>query len=239
MTRSLAPHKINIAIDGHASTGKSTTAKELAKRLGYVYVDTGAMYRAMTLWALENGWIGPDFLDKEALIASLDRVDIRFRFNPATGKSETFLNGINVEDQIRRPGIADYVSRVAEIPEVRRKLVEIQQQIAREKGVIMDGRDIGTVVMPDAELKIFMTASPEIRAERRFRELREKGMDVNYEEILRNVRERDRIDSTRKASPLRKAGDARLLDNSQLSPQEQYDIIMNWVKEVLREKGGI
>ncbi len=227
--------KINIAIDGHASTGKSTTAKALARRLGYVYVDTGAMYRAVTLYALENGLIGPGFFDRDRLIDRLDALDIGFRFNPETGTSETYLNGRNVEARIRRPEVAEYVSQVAAVPEVRRKLVEIQQKIARNRGVIMDGRDIGTVVMPDAELKVFMTASPEVRARRRYDEMRAGGQETRYEEVLQNVRQRDRIDSTREASPLRRAGDARLLDNSRMSIPEQIDLILSWVEEVLNK----
>ena len=227
--------KINIAIDGHASTGKSTTAKALARRLGYVYVDTGAMYRAVTLYALENGLIGPGFFDRDRLIDRLDALDIGFRFNPETGTSETYLNGRNVEALIRRPEVAEYVSQVAAVPEVRRKLVEIQQKIARNRGVIMDGRDIGTVVMPDAELKVFMTASPEVRARRRYDEMRAGGQETRYEEVLQNVRQRDRIDSTREASPLRRAGDARLLDNSRMSIPEQIDLILSWVEEVLNK----
>lgn len=225
--------QINIAIDGHASTGKSTTAKELAKRLGYIYIDTGAMYRATTLWALQNGWIGPSGFDRAALIDSLDRVHIDFVYNPHTGRSETYLNGINVEDAIRRMEVTDYVSRVAEVPEVRRKLVDLQQKMAARKGVIMDGRDIGTVVMPDAELKIFMTASPEVRARRRYLEMQAKGMDIAYEDVLQNVLERDRIDSTREASPLRQAPGARVLDNSDLTPRQQLEVILGWVGEIL------
>jgi len=228
--------KINIAIDGHASTGKSTTAKELAKRLGYIYVDTGAMYRALTLWALQNGWIGPSGFDRQALIDSLGEVQIDFAYNPRSGRSETRLNGINVEDQIRRMEVSDYVSRVAEVPEVRRKLVELQQKIAARKGVIMDGRDIGTVVMPDAELKIFMTASPQERARRRFNELRAQGVEISFEDVLQNVLERDRIDSTREASPLRQAPGARLLDNSDLTPEQQVEIILGWVKELTAKR---
>ena len=228
--------KINIAIDGHASTGKSTTAKALARRLGYIYVDTGAMYRAVTLYALENGWIGPGFFYRERLIDALNGLDIGFRYNAETGTSETFLNGRNVEALIRRPEVADYVSQVAAVPEVRRKLVEIQQQIARQGGVVMDGRDIGTVVMPDAELKVFMTASPEVRARRRYDEMRAKGEEVDFEQVLRNVHQRDRIDSTRKASPLRRAEGARLLDNSNMSIPEQIDLILSWVDEVLEKE---
>ncbi len=226
--------KINIAIDGHSSTGKSTVAKALAKKLGYIYIDTGAMYRAVTLYALEKKYIGKNFFDKQKLISDLDQLEISFEYNPETQKSETFLNGQNVEKKIRSMEISQYVSQIAEIPEVRRKLVKLQQEIARKKGVVMDGRDIGSVVMPDAELKIFMTASPEIRARRRHKELLEKGQDVSYDDVLQNVLERDKIDSNRKDSPLIRMPDAKLLDNSNLQPDEQLHLILNWVEEKLK-----
>lgn len=225
--------KINIAIDGHSSTGKSTVAKALAKKLGYIYIDTGAMYRAVTLYALEKKYIGKNFFDKQKLISDLDQLEISFEYNPETQKSETFLNGQNVEKKIRSMEISQYVSQIAEIPEVRRKLVKLQQEIARKKGVVMDGRDIGSVVIPDAELKIFMTASAEIRARRRHKELLEKGQDVSYDDVLQNVIERDKIDSNRKDSPLIRMPDAKLLDNSSLQPDEQLHLILNWVEEKL------
>ena len=226
--------KINIAIDGHSSTGKSTVAKALAKKLGYIYIDTGAMYRAVTLYALEKKYIGKNFFDKQKLISDLDQLEISFEYNPETQKSETFLNGQNVEKKIRSMEISQYVSQIAEIPEVRRKLVKLQQEIARKKGVVMDGRDIGSVVIPDAELKIFMTASAEIRARRRHKELLEKGQDVSYDDVLQNVIERDKIDSNRKDSPLIRMPDAKLLDNSSLQPDEQLHLILNWVEEKLK-----
>jgi len=228
--------RINIAIDGYASTGKSTTARAIAQKLGYIYVDTGAMYRAVTWYALENGLIGPGFFHRKKLINALETLDIDFRYNPKTGTSETFLNGKNVEAFIRRPQVAEYVSEIAAVPEVRKKLVEIQQKMAQDKGVVMDGRDIGSVVMPEAELKIFMTASPQVRAQRRYAELRAKGENVRLDEILRNVEERDRIDTTRSVSPLRMTPDARLLDNTKMSIPEQINTILKWVEEILKNK---
>ena len=227
--------KINIAIDGHSSTGKSTLAKALAKKLGYIYIDTGAMYRAVTLYALRNGWIDEKGLDKENLLRHLDDIRVDFQYNPETGRPETYLNGENVEKEIREMEVSRHVSRIAEIPEVRRKLVALQQQIARKKGVVMDGRDIGTVVMPDAELKIFMTARPEIRAQRRYKELKDKDLNITFEEVYQNVRQRDEIDTSRASSPLVQAPDARLLDNSELTPEEQLALVLQWVEEVIRE----
>ncbi|NPA43698.1 MAG: (d)CMP kinase [Chlorobi bacterium] len=224
--------KINIAIDGHSSTGKGTLAKALARELGYVYIDTGAMYRAVTLYALRRGWITDSGVDRDALLRHLDDIRIEFRHNPATGRSETILNGENVEEAIRDMRVSAHVSRIAAIPEVRRKLVSLQQAIAARKGVVMDGRDIGTVVMPDAELKIFMTARPDIRARRRYNELIAKGRPADYEEVYRNLVERDRLDSTREASPLVQAPDARLLDNSDLTPEQQLEVALKWVKEL-------
>ncbi len=227
--------KINIAIDGYASTGKSTLAKDIAKSLNYIYIDTGAMYRAVTLFALRRKLIGKNFFKKQELLQALHQIDISFRHNPLTGKSETMLNGENVEEQIRQMEVSEYVSRIAEIPEVRKKLVEIQRKIARNKGVVMDGRDIGTVVMPDAELKIFMTASPEVRARRRWEELRTKGTEINYDEVLQNLMERDRIDSTRSVSPLTRTRDAVLLDNSELTREEQLRQVLDWVERRISE----
>ncbi len=224
--------KINIAIDGHSSTGKSTLAKALASQLGYVYIDTGAMYRAVTLYALQQNFIGKSFFEKQKLIDKLPELEIHFQYNPETGKSETFLNGQNVENQIRNMEVSEHVSRIAEVPEIRKKLVELQQRMARNKGVVMDGRDIGTVVMPDAELKIFMTAKPEIRARRRYKELLEKGMKIQYAEVLENVKKRDKIDSERKTSPLIQAPDARLLDNSEMTQEEQLETVLSWIEEL-------
>lgn len=215
--------KITIAIDGFSSTGKSTVAKQLAKALGYVYVDTGAMYRAVTLYAMQNNIISNEHLDVAKLVYELDRLKINFIYNDAVGFAEVYLNGINVEQQIRTLEVSQWVSQVAEISEVRRMLVMQQQQMGEEKGVVMDGRDIGTVVFPDAELKFFMTASAETRAERRYKELLERKENVSYEEVLKNVESRDLIDTTREDSPLRKAADAIEIDNSNLSLKTQFE----------------
>ncbi len=222
--------KITIAIDGFSSTGKSTLAKELAKNLGYVYVDTGAMYRAVALFAMQKGYIGKDFFDKESLIKSLPSIKLTFKFNPDLGFAEMYLNDINVEKEIRTIEVSSFVSKVAEISEVRSKLVEQQQEMGKNKGIVMDGRDIGTVVFPEAELKIFMTASPLTRAQRRFKELQKKGDDVTFDEVLKNVEERDYIDTHRDDSPLVKAIDAIEFDNSNISKQEQFEKVLKLVK---------
>jgi cytidylate kinase len=222
--------KIIIAIDGFSSTGKSTLAKELAKHLGYVYVDTGAMYRAVALFAMQNGYIGEAFFDKQSLINSLPYIKLVFKFNPDLGFAEMYLNDVNVEKEIRTIEVSNYVSKVAEIPEVRSKLVEQQQEMGKSKGIVMDGRDIGTVVFPEAELKIFMNASANTRAERRFKELQEKGDKVSFEEVLKNIEERDYIDTHRDDSPLIKAKDALELDNSNISKQEQFQKVLKLIK---------
>lgn len=222
--------KITIAIDGFSSTGKSTLAKELAKHLGYVYVDTGAMYRAVALFAMQNGYIGKDFFDIQSLINSLPFIKLVFKFNPDLGFAEMFLNDVNVEAAIRTIEVSSYVSKVAEISEVRSKLVEQQQEMGKNEGIVMDGRDIGTVVFPDADLKIFMTASPRTRAERRFKELQRKGDNVTFEEVLKNVEERDYIDTHRADSPLVKANDAIEFDNSNITKQEQFERVLKFVK---------
>ena len=222
--------KIIIAIDGFSSTGKSTLAKELAKHLGYVYVDTGAMYRAVALFAMQNGYIGEAFFDKESLINSLPYIKLVFKFNPDLGFAEMYLNDVNVEKEIRTIEVSNYVSKVAEIPEVRSKLVEQQQEMGKSKGIVMDGRDIGTVVFPEAELKIFMNASAHTRAERRFKELQEKGDKVSFEEVLKNIEERDYIDTHRDDSPLIKAKDALEFDNSNISKQEQFQKVLKLIK---------
>jgi len=223
--------KITIAIDGFSSTGKSTLAKQLAKQLGYVYVDTGAMYRAIAYFSMQNNYIKTDFLDKEALIKSLPNIRLQFQFNADLGFAEMYLNGENVEKQIRTIEVSNFVSKVAEIPEVRTKLVEQQQQMGKNKGIVMDGRDIGTVVFPDAELKIFMTASAQTRAQRRYDELIQKGDSVTFKEVLKNVEERDYIDTHRSNSPLVKADDAVEVDNSDLTREEQFDLVLNLVKQ--------
>ena len=224
--------KITIAIDGFSSTGKSTLAKQLAKKLGYVYVDTGAMYRAVALFAMQNGYISLDFFDKETLINSLPYIKLKFKFNPDLGFAEMYLNETNVETEIRTIEVSNFVSKVAEISEVRAKLVEQQQEMGKNKGIVMDGRDIGTVVFPDAELKIFMTAGADTRAQRRFDELQEKGDTVTYEEVLKNVEERDYIDTHREDSPLVMADDAIEIDNSYLTKQEQFDAVLELIYEV-------
>ena len=216
---------ITIAIDGFSSTGKSTLAKQLAKKLEYVYVDSGAMYRAVTFYAMQKSLISEDHFDKEKLIASLNNIDLKFKYNPLLGFAEIYLNNVNVEKEIRTLKVSKLVSKVAEVSEVRRKLVEQQQKMGLNKGVVMDGRDIGTVVFPKAELKLFMIASPAKRAKRRFDELTVKGDKVTYAEILTNVEYRDHIDSTRKDSPLLKATDAIEIDNSNLTVEEQFDKI--------------
>lgn len=215
--------KIVIAIDGHSSCGKSTFAKAIAARLGYIFIDTGAMYRSVTLYALENGGIAGGIVDEDAIVALLDQIDITFRFNPARGASDIYVNGEYVEGKIRTIEVSNFVSAVSSIAAVRTKLVAMQQQLGRQRGVVMDGRDIGTVVFPDAELKIFMTADAKVRAERRFAELKAKGDDVCFEEILENVIARDKADSNRAISPLRKADDAIVLDNSFLTVEQQME----------------
>lgn len=225
--------KITIAIDGFSSCGKSTMAKMLAKEVGYIYVDTGAMYRAVTLFAMRNGMIAPNGdVNRDALKAKMDALHVEFKLNPQTGKAETYLNGENVEHEIRGMEVSAHVSAIAAIDFVRTALVAQQQRMGHDKGIVMDGRDIGTVVFPDADLKVFVTASAEIRAQRRFDELVGKGMKANYDEILHNVQERDYIDSHREVSPLRKAEDAIELDNGQLTIAEQ----LQWLMDKFREK---
>uniref|UniRef100_A0AB33IWS3 Cytidylate kinase n=1 Tax=Prevotella sp. GTC17254 TaxID=3236794 RepID=A0AB33IWS3_9BACT len=215
-------NRITIAIDGFSSCGKSTMAKNLAKEIGYIYVDTGAMYRAVTLFALRNGLFAADgSIDTTRLEQQMSQINISFKFNQATGTPDTYLNGELVERDIRTIEVSNHVSPIAAIPFVRQALVAQQQRMGQEKGIVMDGRDIGTTVFPDAELKIFVTASAEVRAQRRFDELKQKGMPADFDEILKNVQERDYIDSHREVSPLRKADDAVELDNSHMSIAEQ------------------
>jgi cytidylate kinase len=225
--------KIIIAIDGFSSTGKSTIAKQLAKHLGYVYVDTGAMYRAVALFAMENGYINNESFDTQTLINALPTIRLQFKYNDALGFAEMFLNNENVESQIRTLHVSQYVSRIAEISEVRAKLVEQQQKMGQDRGIVMDGRDIGTVVFPDAEVKIFMNSSAETRAQRRFEELTEKGQVVSYEDVLKNVEERDYIDSNREDSPLIIAKDAVEIDNSKLDKNEQFAQVMQLIHSVI------
>ncbi len=225
--------KIVIAIDGFSSCGKSTMAKDLAREVGYIYVDTGAMYRAVTLFAMRHDLFATDgSINEEELKRLLPEVSVSFRINAETKMPETCLNGEGVEREIRTLEVSQHVSPVAALPFVREKLVEQQQAMGKEKGIVMDGRDIGTVVFPDAELKIFVTASPEIRAERRFKELQAKGMPADFDEILKNVEQRDYIDTHRETSPLRQADDALVLDNSHLSIAEQK----KWLLEKFEER---
>lgn len=225
--------KITIAIDGHSSCGKSTMAKDLACEVGYVYVDTGAMYRSVTLYALRHGMFAADkTIDKEALREAMPQIKILFQFNPETQKPDTYLNGELVEREIRSMEVSSRVSIVAALDFVRAALVSQQQAMGKDGGVVMDGRDIGTVVFPDAQLKIFVTASAEVRAQRRYDEMKAKGADANYDEILKNVQERDYIDSHRAASPLRKADDAIVLDNSNMTIAEQKSWLMDKFREV-------
>ena len=224
--------KIIIAIDGFSSCGKSTMAKDLAREIGYIYIDSGAMYRAVTLHCLEQGLFEGDALDTERLRADLPGLDISFRLNPETGRPQTCLNGRLVENDIRTMTVSSKVSPVAALDFVREAMVRLQQQMGRQKGIVMDGRDIGTTVFPQAELKIFVTASPEIRARRRFDELQAKGEPGSYEEILHNVEERDRIDMTRAVSPLRKAADAIELDNSHMTIPEQKQWLLEQFRRV-------
>lgn len=226
--------KITIAIDGFSSTGKSTLAKQLAKHLGYVYVDTGAMYRAVTFFAMQNGYIATDFFDKQTLINSLPSIKLHFEFNPELGFAEMYLNDVNIETEIRTLEVSNFVSLVAEVSQVRAKLVEQQQEMGKGKAIVMDGRDIGTVVFPKAELKVFMTASSETRAQRRFEELQEKGQTVSFEEVLKNVEQRDYIDTHRDDSPLRKADDAIEIDNSYLTREEQFNAVLEMVDDVTK-----
>jgi cytidylate kinase len=226
--------KITIAIDGFSSTGKSTIAKQLANSLGYVYVDTGAMYRAVTLYAMQNNLIAKDYFKVEELIAALPTIKLQFKFSAEAGFAEIFLNGLNVEKDIRNIEVSSFVSKVAEISEVRSKLVEQQQEMGKDKGIVMDGRDIGTVVFPEAELKIFMNATADTRAQRRYDELKAKGDQVTYEAVLKNVQERDYIDTHREDSPLIVAEDAIEMDNSSMTKDEQFNFVSTLVNDITK-----
>lgn len=232
MNSSKQNKKIVIAVDGFSSCGKSTFAKMVAAHLGYIFIDTGAMYRAVTLWAIENGCVENGILNEERLVASLDQIQIDFRFNPERGASDIYVCGEWAEGKIRTITVSNLVSAVSAIGEVRRRLVAMQQAMGRDKGVVMDGRDIGTVVFPNAELKIFMTADPEVRAERRYKELQAKGEKVSREEIVANIRQRDHLDQTRAISPLRKADDAIVLDNGGMTLDEE----MAWFDQIFKQK---
>ncbi len=225
--------KIIIAIDGFSSTGKSTLAKQLANHLGYIYVDTGAMYRAVAYFAMQHGYISKNFFDKDLLIQALNTIKLQFKYNQNLAFAEMFLNDENVEQQIRTIEVSSFVSRVAEISEVRAMLVQQQQEMGTESGIVMDGRDIGTVVFPEAELKIFMTASASTRAQRRYEELVSKNPDITFDEVLQNVEERDYIDTHRDDSPLVKADDAVEIDNSYLTISEQFEIVLELVSEII------
>lgn len=227
-------NKITIAIDGYSSCGKSTMAKDLAKEIGYIYIDSGAMYRCVTLFALENNIFKGNEIDSERLKGLLDSIKISFILDEQSKKPLTCLNGVVVEDKIRSMEVSSYVSPIATLGFVREELVRQQQQMGKEKGIVMDGRDIGTVVFPDAELKIFVTASPEIRAQRRYDELKEKNQEASFDEILKNVIERDYIDEHREVSPLRKADDAIVLDNSNITIEQQKEWLLNKYKEVAK-----
>jgi cytidylate kinase len=216
-----------VAVDGYSSCGKSTFAKLIARELNYVYIDSGAMYRAVALYGLDHSLVSEDLTDAVQLKYSLDRIKIAFRLNPISGNQETWLNGLNVEEKIRGIEVSGVVSKISQIKEVREKMVGIQRHMGRNGGVVMDGRDIGTAVFPDAELKIFMTANTDVRAERRYKEIREKGISITLEEIKANIRMRDYEDENRKESPLRKAEDAIILDNSNMTVEQQ----MKWFKE--------
>lgn len=224
--------KITIAIDGHSSCGKSTMAKDLAREIGYIYIDSGAMYRCCTLFAIEQGLIATDgTIDEAELERRMPEISVSFQLNPETGRPDTYLNGENVEQRIRTMEVSSHVSPVAALPFVREAMTAQQQAMGREGGIVMDGRDIGTAVFPDAELKVFVTAAPEIRAQRRYDELRAKGEECDFDEILANLQERDRIDSTRAVAPLRQAEDAIVLDNSHLTIEEQK----KWLLERFHE----
>ena len=225
--------KIVIAIDGFSSCGKSTFAKAIAAKLGYIFIDTGAMYRAVALYALENGAISEGVVDHAKVGELLSQIEISFRFNEARGASDIYINGIYAEDRIRTIEVSNYVSKVSSIGAVREKLVAMQQQMGRDRGVVMDGRDIGTVVFPDAELKIYMTADAKVRAERRYEELKAKGDNVSLDEILENVISRDQADMTREISPLRRADDALELDNSYMSVEEQMAWFMEQYQKIV------
>jgi cytidylate kinase len=228
-------NKITIAIDGFSSTGKSTLAKQLAKHLGYIYVDTGAMYRAVAFFAMQNNLISSDSFNKVELVNQLKNIVLEFKFNSDLGFAEMYLNGDNVEKAIRTIEVSGFVSKVAEVSEVRAKLVEQQQEMGKNKAIVMDGRDIGTVVFPNAELKIFMTASAATRAQRRYDELLQKGDSVSYDEVLKNVEERDYIDTHREDSPLVMAPDAVEIDNSYLNREEQFEVVLDLVNNIIKE----
>lgn len=225
--------KIIIAIDGFSSCGKSTMAKDLAREIGYIYIDSGAMYRAVTLYSLKEGIFSGDTINEEELKAQINTIHISFQLNPETGRPDTYLNNIKVENDIRTMEVSSKVSQISALGFVREAMVAQQQKMGESKGIVMDGRDIGTTVFPQAELKIFVTASAEIRAQRRYDELKQKGQEASYDEILENVKQRDYIDQNREVSPLKKAEDALLLDNSQLTIEEQKKWLLEQFNKVI------
>jgi len=227
----MAKRRITIAIDGHSSSGKSTMAKALAKELNYIYIDTGAMYRGATLFAMKERLIKDGDVDIENFNSAINRLFLAFKYNPATDTSEIHLSGVNVEKEIRTLEVAKNAATIAKIPALRKKLVAMQQRMAEAAGVVMDGRDIGTIVLPHAELKFFMTADPEVRAWRRLKELKEKGKDTTYDEVLENVLHRDKLDSERAVAPLKKANDAIVIDNSHLTMEEQFEFMLTTAKK--------
>jgi CMP/dCMP kinase len=224
--------RLIIAIDGYSSCGKSTFAKSIAKMLNYIYIDSGAMYRAVTLYCLKRNFVGPGGINTGAVVSEIDKINIEFIFNPDMQEYETFLNSVNVEKEIRSMEVSAHVSRVSQIPEVRDRMVELQRKIGASRGIVMDGRDIGTVVFPDADIKIFMTATVDIRAKRRFDELKGKGAAADFNEIKNNIIARDIADENRDISPLRRADDAIILDNSRMSVKDQ----MQWVEKIIETK---
>jgi CMP/dCMP kinase len=224
--------RLIIAIDGYSSCGKSTFARLIAKELSYIFIDSGAMYRAVTLFCMRRKYINITWLNTQGILAELKDIHIDFVYNPDINEYETFLNSENVEKEIRNMEVTSYVSRISQIPEVRSRMVELQRQIGVSKGIVMDGRDIGTVVFPDADIKIFMTASVDIRAKRRHNELKNKGINIDFEEIKRTIIARDIADENRDISPLRRADDAIILDNSRMTVEEQ----MLWIKEIIEKK---
>ncbi len=229
-------NKITIAIDGYSSCGKSTLAKQLASKLGYTYVDSGAMYRAITLYAIENDLASKQHINVEGLVDQLDQIDVDLKYDAEKERVTTFLNGKDVEDEIRSMRVSEVVSQVSVVKEVRAKLRSIQQYLGKQGGVVMDGRDIGTAVFPNAELKLFMTASPEVRAQRRFDELKTKGQEVSFEAIRENLSSRDKEDTSRKENPLTQAEDAVVLDNSDLNQKEQLELVLGWVGKRVENK---
>jgi cytidylate kinase len=228
--------KIIIAIDGYSSCGKSTLAKALAKKMGYIFVDSGAMYRGVTLYCMRNDLIKNGNPKVEEIEAKLNNMVLEFKFNPNTEKSDLYLNGENIEDLIRMPDVASNVSKIASIKSVREKLVAEQQKMGLKGGLIMDGRDIGSVVFPNAELKLFVTADPEIRAARRLKELLANGVETNFEDVFKNLIERDHLDSTRSESPLTKTSDAKVIDTSNLTPEGQLELAFNYSMEILKKQ---